>query len=130
MVLENIFSKRYAGSTDTKVNDDIVFFQKVASNQIGDTEKYVYTIDAADLINQKFSISSPFTRAFLLLLAQHNPLNLTNGNRIDLGRALSQYNSKNTITYSQKRFLRSINFRRKKSTLYVIFVFTGWSNKK
>lgn len=89
------FSKRYSGSTDKKMNDDISFFEKVIdNNDYSNINKYSYTIDENILINQKFSKSSPFTRSFLLLLAQKEPLNLVNGNKIDLGTALSKYNLK------------------------------------
>lgn len=87
------FSKRYSAATDMKMNDDIDFFQQVIDEDYSGIDKYSYSVDTNSLINQGFSKSSPFTRAFLLLLAQQNPLNLVNGNMIDIGAALSAYNS-------------------------------------
>ncbi len=101
------FSKRYSGSTDTKMNDDIAFFEKVVSGDYSDIEKYSYSVDTSILMNQRFSQSSPFTRAFLLLLAQKDPLNLVNGNRIDLGTALSEYNSKEYHHIFPRAFLKN-----------------------
>jgi hypothetical protein len=88
------FSKRYSGSTDMKMNDDIAFFENVLKNDYKDISKYSYSIDENIITNQKFSKANPFTRAFLLLLSQKKPLNLVNGNKIDLGIALSKYNLK------------------------------------
>ena len=101
------FSKRYSGSTDMKMNDDITFFEKVVNGDYSDIKKYSYSVDKSSLINQRFSISSPFARAFLLLLAQNNPLNLINGNKIDLGTALSKYNSKEFHHIFPRTFLKN-----------------------
>ena len=88
------FSKRYSGSTDMKMNDDIAFFDNVLDSDYKDISKYSYSIDEINIIDQRFSKANPFTRAFLLLLSQKEPLNLVNGNKIDLGIALSKYNLK------------------------------------
>lgn len=101
------FSKRYSGSTDMKMNDDIAFFEKVVNGFYSDIQKYSYSIDQSILINQRFTKSSPFARAFLLLLAQKNPLNLVNGNKIDLGTALSKYNSKEYHHIFPRTFLKN-----------------------
>ena len=101
------FSKRYSGSTDMKMNDDIVFFERVVNDDYSDIQKYSYSIDKSVLMNQRFSKSSPFTRAFLLLLAQKNTLNLVNGNKIDLGTALSKYNLKEYHHIFPRTFLKN-----------------------
>ena len=101
------FSRRYSGSTDMKMNDDIAFFEKVVNHDYSDINKYSYSVDKATLVNQRFSKSSPFARAFLLLLAQKNPRNLVNGNRIDLGVALSEYNAKEYHHIFPRAFLKT-----------------------
>lgn len=101
------FSRRYSGSTDMKMNDDIAFFEKVVNHDYSDINKYSYSVDKATLVNQRFSKSSPFARAFLLLLAQKNPRNLVNGNRIDLGIALSEYNAKEYHHIFPRAFLKT-----------------------
>ncbi len=100
------FSKRYAGSTDKKMNDDIMFIDNIISGDYSDIVKYSHSINKEILINQQFSKSSPYTRAFLLLLAQKKPLNIANGNKIDLGKALSKYNLKEYHHIFPKSFLR------------------------
>jgi len=101
------FSRRYSGSTDMKMNDDITFFEKVVNHNYSDINRYSYSIDKTTLINQTFSKSSPFARAFLLLLAQKNPQNLVNGNIIDLGVALSEYNAKEYHHIFPRAFLKT-----------------------
>lgn len=102
------FSERYSGSTDMKMNDDISFFQNVISQNYSEIQRYSYTIDSNEIIAQTFSKSNPFTRAFILLLAQNQPLNLLNGTRIDIGEALSQYNSKEYHHVFPRNHLKSL----------------------
>lgn len=100
------FSRRYAGSTDQKMNDDIEFFAEAARNRFEGIDKYDYEIDEPMLLSQPFSKSNPFARAFLLLLAQKNPLNLVTGGKIDLGSALSKYNKKEYHHVFPREFLK------------------------
>ena len=100
------FSKRYSGSTDLHMDEDIAFFNKVMANDFSGIDKYSYSIDDKNLIDQKFTKGSPYTRAFLILMAQKSPLNLTNGNKIDLGNALSKYNSKEYHHIFPRNFLK------------------------
>ena len=88
------FSRRYSGSTDEKVNEDIVFFDQVINEDYSGISKYSYDIDKNYLANQKFKKSNPYTRAFLLLLAQKHPRNLVDGRVVELGIALSAFNRK------------------------------------
>lgn len=100
------FSKRYSSSTDMKMNEDIGFMKQILKNDFSEISNYSYTIDSKILIKQKFSKASPFTRAFLLLLAQKDPINLVNGNKIDLGEALSNYNLKEYHHIFPRAFLK------------------------
>jgi hypothetical protein len=125
------FSNRYSASTDTKMNDDIEFFKKVLRKKYRGIEKYTYTIDEKTLLNQTFSRSNPFTRAFLLLLAQKKPLNLVNGSKIDLGEALSAYNSKEYHHIFPREFLKKQGIETSKINSICNFCFLpADSNKK
>jgi hypothetical protein len=92
------------------MNDDILFIDKIISGNFSDINKYSYSINKEILINQQFSKSSPYTRAFLLLLAQKNPLNIVNGNKIDSGKALSKYNLKEYHHIFPKSVLKNKNY--------------------
>lgn len=100
------FSRRYSGSTDEKVNEDIVFFDKIINKDYSGIGKYSYDIEKNLLINQKFSKSSPYTRAFLLLLAQKHPKDLVSGTVIELGKVLSAYNRKEYHHIFPQRYLK------------------------
>jgi len=100
------FSRRYSGSTDTKMNEDISFFENVANNKYDGITKYTYSVDQQSLTAQQFTKSSPISRAFLLLLAQKQPLNLLNGNNIDIGSSLSTYNRKQYHHIFPRTFLK------------------------
>jgi hypothetical protein len=124
------FSKRYSGSTDMKMNDDISFFQNVIAQNYSEIERYSYSVDPNEIIAQTFSKSNPFTRAFILLLAQKQPLNLLNGTRIDLGEALSQYNSKEYHHIFPRNFLKSLGVTAGKiNSLCNICLLPSYANK-
>jgi len=108
------FSRRYSGSTDKKMNEDISFFENVANDKYNGITKYIYSIDQRSLIAQQFTKGSPISRAFLLLLAQKQPLNLVNGNRIDIGSSLSTYNRKQYHHLFPRKFLKDKGIDRQK----------------
>ena len=124
------FSKRYAGSTDTKMNDDIEFFAEVAADNYEGISRYDNKIDENTLINQNFSITNPYARAFLLLLAHNKPLNLINGNAIDLGQALSRYNLKEYHHVFPRAFLKSQGVEAEKINSVCNFCFLSSASNK
>ncbi|MFA7259485.1 MAG: DUF262 domain-containing protein [Aeromonas bestiarum] len=89
------FSDRYStGQTTAKIDSDIEFIDKVLDYDFSDISKYKATISADDFVDTQFSKANPITRAFLLLSAQYNPLDLTNGCTIDIGNSLAAFNRK------------------------------------
>lgn len=99
------FSNRYSDSTDDKINEDLVFMDKVLSADYSGVTKYSLTVDQSFLLKQKFSKGNPYTRAFLLLLGKLSPKDLTNGADIDLDIALSTYNRKEYHHIFPKNYL-------------------------
>lgn len=124
------FSRRYSGSTDEKVNEDIIFFEKVINNDYLGISKYSYDIDKNLLMNQKFSKSSPYTRAFLLLLAQKNPKNLLNGTVVELGIALSAFNRKEYHHIFPQKYLKGIDIPTNKINSLCNFTFLPAESNK
>ncbi|HVM60431.1 MAG TPA: DUF262 domain-containing protein [Verrucomicrobiae bacterium] len=125
------FSTRYSAQTDDKMDEDIKFFKQAASHDFSGLGKYSYSADTTSLAKQKLSKSNPYARAFLLLLAQKNPLNLVNGAQIDLGEALSDYNRKEYHHIFPRAFLK--NTGRKSDEISSICNFTflpSSANKK
>lgn len=124
------FSKRYSSSTDMKMNEDILYMKQVLVNDFSEISRYSYTVDSKFLITQKFSKASPFTRSFLLLLAQKKPLNLVNGIKIDLGESLSIYNSKEYHHIFPRAFLKSKGYDAKEINSVCNFCFLPSDSNK
>ena len=100
------FSRRYSGQTDDKMNADIQFMKALLSGDSTGLATYPPEADASVLLKQKCSKGNPYTRALLLLLAQKQPLDLTNGARVDLGEALSSYNRREYHHIFPRAFLK------------------------
>jgi len=125
------FSKRYSGQTDDKMDADIEFFVQLIAGQAEGLNKYNYTTTEDQLIRQKFTKNSPLVRAFLLLLAQNTPVDLVNGNNVDLGTALSRYNAKEYHHIFPRAHLKERQFTQDKINSLCNFCFlTSDSNKK
>jgi hypothetical protein len=88
------FSDRYSASTDSKMDEDILFMDEILLDNFAGISKYSSQINEDTLIKQAFSKSNPYVRAILLLLSKVSPLDLTNGQKIDTGESLSDYNKK------------------------------------
>lgn len=88
------FSDRYSSGTDKKMDEDIQFFKEIINNDFSQLSKYHSTVNEFLFKKQLFSKSNSSVRAFLLMLSQRNPKDLTNGELIDTGLALSSYNRK------------------------------------
>jgi hypothetical protein len=125
------FSRRYSAQTDEKMDADIVAFDQLLAGNADSIGKYSYTVTADQLIKQRFTKSSPLVRAFLLLLAQNHPIDLVNGTLVDLGKALSEYNSKEYHHIFPRAHLKKREFAPEKINSLCNFCFlTADSNKK
>ena len=125
------FSNRYAGSTDQKMDEDIRFMDEVLSNSFSSLHKYSSLIAEDFPKKQALTKNSPYVRAVLLMLAQQNPLDLTNSNFIDLNATLSSYNRKEYHHVFPKAFLKSQGLQNDKINVVANFCFLpSNSNKK
>ncbi|HVA01112.1 MAG TPA: hypothetical protein VMV34_05575, partial [Terriglobia bacterium] len=125
------FSRRYSAQTDEKMDADIALFEQLLAGNADGLGKYGYTVTSDQLIKQRFSKSSPLVRAFLLLLAQKGPVDLVNGTRVDIGKALSEYNSKEYHHIFPRAHLKKREFPPEKISSLCNFCFlTADSNKK
>jgi hypothetical protein len=101
------FSDRYSASTDQRMDDDIIFMKKISQSNFKDLREYTHQLSVDGLTSIVFSKSNSYVKAFLLLMAQKNPKDLTNGQSIDYGRSLSIYNRKEYHHIFPKAFLKS-----------------------
>jgi hypothetical protein len=102
------FSNRYStGQTNAKMDLDIERLKSLVAGDNNAFEDYQYTVTESTLKNTKFSKANPITRAFLLLVAKQNPLDLLKNQRVDIGRSLAQYNRKEYHHVFPQAFLKS-----------------------
>lgn len=105
------FSLRYSGAIDTRLNQDLDLVDAIAKKEKISFDKYGQLPAEKTLIQTSFTRSNPFTRAFLILLAQQGPMNLLNASKIDVGVALSKYNGKEYHHIFPKAFLKAKGIR-------------------
>jgi len=110
---------------------DIALFEQLIVGNAEGLSKYIYTVNVDQLVKQRFTKSSPLVRAFLLLLAQNHPFDLVNGNYVDIGKALSEYNAKEYHHIFPRAHLKKRQFAPEKINSLCNFCFlTSDSNKK
>ncbi len=101
------FSRRYSrGQTNVKMDGDINAVLKLKDGDSSIFDKYNYDITNPMLKSSKFTKGSPTTRAFLLLMAQYDPVDLATNSKVDIGKALSRYNQKEYHHVFPKAFLQ------------------------
>jgi len=125
------FSDRYStGQTTAKMDSDLATMEKIAKGDVLAIDKYSYTVTKSELIANQFSKTNPLTRAFLLLLAQHSPLDLVKNTRIDLGDSLSAYNRKQYHHVFPNSYLSRMGLTKSKRFSLVSFCFLPSDSNK
>lgn len=126
------FSDRYStGQTTSKMDDDIAVMDQLANYDYVGLGKYQVTTSERELLSVQFSKANPPTRAVLLLLAQKGPLDLTNGRKVDVGDALTEFNRKEYHHVFPNSFLKKKGVEKSKRFSVVNFCFLpADSNKK
>jgi len=126
------FSKRYSsGQTSAKMDSDIENVMLLKNGDMHAFDDYKYDVTVPMLNSTKFSKGNPLTRAFLLMMAQFKPVDLIKNQKIDLEKALSQYNRKEYHHIFPESFLKDRDIPRDKIFCVVNFCFlSSESNKK
>jgi hypothetical protein len=126
------FSNRYStGMTTEKMNSDIDRIIEIRNNNFENVSKLHYTVSKNELVETKFSKGNSLTRAFLLLMAQKQPLDLIKNTRIDIVNSLSKYNRKQFHHIFPNAFLKKQGFPQAKIFSITNFCFLpADSNKK
>jgi hypothetical protein len=126
------FSNRYStGQTTEKMNFDIQRIIEIRNNKFDEVSKMKYTITESELVETKFSKANPLTRAFLLLMAQNQPIDLFKNTKIDIALSLSKYNRKQYHHIFPNAFLKKQGFPQSKIFSLTNFCFLpADSNKK
>lgn len=103
---KNSFADRYRYDTARRIYEDIQFIKSIINGDVKSTGSIKSAVTKDSFIKQPFSKISAFTKAYLLLLAKKEPLNLLTGEKVDVGRALSNYNHKEYHHIFPKAFLK------------------------
>ncbi len=125
------FSNRYStGQTSAKMDADIARIKDLKDGDLKVFEEYQYTVNTAALKNTKFSKGNPITRAFLLLIAQLNPVDLVKNQKIDIGTSLAQYNRKEYHHVFPHAFLKERSLSHEKIFCVLNFCFLSSDSNK
>jgi len=125
------FGRRYSGQTDDKMDADIKCINSISKGDYTLLKEYSHELDQKSLISTKFSKGHPYARAFLLLMAMVNPLDLVKGARIDVGNSLSEFNRKQYHHVFPQAFLKQRGLQADRINSIVNFCFLpSDSNKK
>lgn len=100
------FSKRYSAGLLRNLNTDISQMVKLKNREGSNIDQITVSINESYFKKNKFLISAVNTKAFILLLAQGNPINIINGSPINLASKLRDYNRKEFHHLMPKAFLR------------------------
>lgn len=100
------FSNRYNAGTDEKMNEDISFFNRIASNDTLGLDKYKSELTVDVFLKKSLVKTNSWSKATLLLLATKMPLDLTSGQKIDIGKSLSAFNRKEYHHIFPRKFLK------------------------
>lgn len=102
------FSNRYtSGQSNAKMDADIEKIKEIAAGKSKVFSAYEYTVTENTLLRTKFSKANPISRAFLLLMAQYQPVDLIKNQKIDIGTSLANYNRKEYHHVFPQAFLSS-----------------------
>ena len=125
------FSNRYStGQTNAKMDADIDQLIKLQNGNLKAFDDYQYSVNVATLKNTKFSKGNAITRAFLLLIAQENPLDLVKNQLIDIGMSLAQYNRKEYHHVYPQAFLKNRGISNDKIFCVLNFCFLSSDSNK
>lgn len=81
-------------------------FKDIINNKFDDLQKYRSDISEDIFLKKTLAKSNSWSRATLLLMADNNPKDLTNGSNVDVGLALSTFNRKEYHHIFPRNFLK------------------------
>lgn len=88
------FSRRFSAGVLRNLNRDVAEVVKLRGGGDSSLADIPWSLDEEFFIETRFTVSSVTTKAFILLLAQQNPLSFVSGAPVALGDVLRHYNRK------------------------------------
>ncbi|MDO8615836.1 MAG: DUF262 domain-containing protein [Dehalococcoidia bacterium] len=99
------FSERYRRGGEGLFDEDLAAALKALFDP-DELERFGEPPRATALISSQFRVPAAFTKAYVALLASHNPVNLRSGRPIDVAKALSPYNRRQFHHVFPQAFLK------------------------
>lgn len=88
------FAEHFRGAADTVLERDFNAIDDLVANENDNSLLLRVSLVANDLLKRQFTKKSSFSKTFIVMLANNNPRNITNGEKIDVTEALSFFNKK------------------------------------
>jgi len=123
------FSERYRGAADSVISKDLETIDSYIINGQEPAETFGQPPTVDLLPKLTFRANNSRSRAFALLLALHNPRNITNGTRIDTAEALSIFNKKEFHHIFPQAFLKRAKANGEYNSLVNICMLSASENK-
>lgn len=123
------FSERYRGASEGILEQDLQAVDDLIMGKYNDIHIKVSLVEN-DIVKRQFWKNSAFCKAFVVLLANYGPRNITNGAKIDTEVALSSFNMKEFHHIFPKEFLKTNNVPSdKRNSLANICMLSSRENK-
>jgi hypothetical protein len=122
------FSERYRGASEAFISRDLELTYSFVFNDKGEILQFGVIPTESELKNILFRSDSSRSRAFILMLANSKPRNITNGAQIDPYEALSIYNKKHYHHIYPKAFLKQVESINEESCLLNICMLSASAN--
>jgi hypothetical protein len=104
-------SRKYNSQPVKSLREDVAEFAKLKNGELNKLTHPVAEITAEFFIHNTFRLNSVLSRTFILLLAQNGPRSLISGNKIDLMKALKDYNRNEFHHIYPRSFLKTLDFK-------------------
>jgi hypothetical protein len=123
------FSERYRGAVEGILEQDLAAINALLAGEQDALNVKMSLVDN-DILKRQFWKNSAFSKTFVIMLAMGSPRNLTNGETIDIRRALSTFNNKEFHHIFPKDFLKKLGVvPEKRNALANICMLSASQNK-
>jgi len=123
------FSERYRGAADSVISRDLETIDSYVINGQEPIDTFGSPPTVELLQKLTFRANNSRSRAYALVLALHNPRNITNGTRIDTAEALSIFNKKEFHHIFPQAFLKRVGSSGETNSLVNICMLSSSENK-
>lgn len=88
------FSEHFRGAPDSILAKDLKAIEELIFEEKDESLMIRVSLVENDLLKRQFIKNSAFSKTFVVMLANNSPRNISNGEKIDIGQALSVFNKK------------------------------------